>query len=81
MNPNMLGRMQQIGQLMRSMKNPQQAVLQLLSNNSNPMAKQMLEMAKNGNTKGIEEFARNVAKEKGINYDESIQSIKDNLGL
>lgn len=81
MNSNMLGRMQQIGQLMRGMKNPQQAMIQMLSNNTSPMAQNVLKMARDGDTKGIEQFARNIAKEKGIDFDESIKSIKDSLGM
>ena len=50
--------------------NPQQLVQRAMGNNSNPMITNLLSMAQNGNQKGIEQFARNVCKERGINYDE-----------
>lgn len=79
MNP--MNRLQQMGQLIRGMKNPQQAMINLLGNNSNPMAQKVLEMAKNGDKKGIEEFARNICKEKGVNFDEEISKFKSGLGM
>lgn len=79
MNP--MQKFQQIGQFMKSVKNPQQMMIQMLGNNSNPMAKQVLEMAKKGDSKGIEEFARNVCKEKGANFDEEFSNFKNNLGM
>lgn len=81
MNSNMIGKLQQIGQLIKGMKNPQQAILQLLSNNTNPMAKQVLKMAENGDIQGIEQFARNVVKEQGKNFDEEINKFKNKLGM
>lgn len=79
MNPML--KLQQIGQLMKGMKNPQQAMINLLGNNTNPMAKEILEMAKSGDKKGIEEFARNICKEKGVNFDEEISKFKNGLGM
>lgn len=75
MNP--MQRLQQMSNLMKGMKNPQQAVMQLLETSNNPMAKNVLEMAKNGDTKAIESFARNVSKEKGINFDENIATLQN----
>lgn len=81
MNPNMMSRFQQIGQLMKNIKNPQLAMIQMLSNNTNPMAQNILKMAQNGDIKGIEQFARNVAKEQGKDFDKEIQNLKNTLGL
>lgn len=77
MNP--MQRIQQIGSLVKGMKNPQQAILQLLNNNTNPMAQNVLKMAQNGDTKGIEQFARNVCKEKGIDFDKEFSSFVENF--
>lgn len=79
MNP--MQRIQQIGNFMKGVKNPQQLIMQMLSNNTNPMAQNVLKMWQNGDTKGIEQFARNVVEEKGLNYEEEISKFKNNLGL
>lgn len=76
MNP-----MQRLAMLFKGVKNPQQAMLQMLNNNTNPMAQNVLKMAQNGDTKGIENFARNICKEKGIDFDKEFNNFKNNLGL
>lgn len=43
---------------------------------SNPMAKNAIGMAQQGNTKGIEQLARNLCKEKGLNADDVFNQIK-----
>jgi hypothetical protein len=50
--------------------NPQQIIMDnLLKNNSNPMITNLLNMAKNGDAKGVENFARNLFKDKGRDFD------------
>uniref|UniRef100_UPI0040251AC8 hypothetical protein n=1 Tax=Mediterraneibacter faecis TaxID=592978 RepID=UPI0040251AC8 len=59
--------------------NPQQIVMQMMNNPqiaNNPMAKNMIEMAKNGNLQGIEEMGRNIAKEKEIDFDKAFSDFK-----
>lgn len=51
-------------------KNPQEVASQLLMNNTNPIFGNLIKMAQNGDTKGVEEFARNVFKERGRDFDE-----------
>lgn len=66
-----------IFQMMRG--NPQQFIQQAMGNSqimSNPMARNILNMAKNGNVQGIEQIGRNVAKEKGINFDKAFADFK-----
>ena len=41
------------------------------------MAKNMIEMAKNGNLQGIEEMGRNIAKERGIDFDKAFSDFKN----
>ena len=41
----------------------------------------LIKLAKNNDTKSIENFARNYAKERGINYDKEFNSFKKTLGL
>lgn len=77
----MFQRIQQIGQLIRGMKNPQQAVLQMLGSNTNPMAQNVLKMVQNGDMNGVEQFARNICKEQGVDFDKEFSSFKNNLGM
>lgn len=68
----------QIMQMMRG-GSPQQFIQQMMGNNqimSNPMAKNVLNMAQNGNIQGIEQMARNLCNEKGLNADQIMQQIK-----
>lgn len=78
---NPMNRLKQMGTLIKSMKNPQQAMIQMLSNNNNPMAQNVLKMAQNGDYQGIENFARNVCKEQGKDFDTEIANFRNNIGL
>lgn len=78
MNP-----MQMLGSVMKSGGNPQKIIMQMMRQNmdSNPMMQNVYNMAQNGDAKGIEQFARNLCKEKGINADEMFGTIKQQMGL
>lgn len=69
-------------QLMRG--GPQQFLQQMMGNSqimSNPMAKNAINMAQQGDTKGIEQLARNLCKEKGLNADDIFNQFKRNIGM
>ena len=60
--------------------NPQQMVMKMMNNPqmaNNPIAKNMFNMAKNGDLQGIEEMGRNIAKERGIDFDKAINDFKN----
>lgn len=61
---------------LRGIKDPKQAVLNIAKTNNNPMLKNLLEMAEKGDNQGIENFARNLLKEQGRNFDEEYQQIQ-----
>ena len=68
---------------MKAMRNPQEFMQNIMNNNEimkNPMAKNAMEMAQNGNMQGIEQMARNLCKEKGLNADDVFNQIKSGLG-
>lgn len=44
---------------------------------NNPMAKNVLDMAQQGDMTGIEMFGRNVAKERGVDFDAEFQNFKN----
>ena len=49
--------------------------------NQNPMTKNLLQLAKNNNTKEIENIAKNVMKEQGLNFDEEFNNFKQMFGF
>ena len=70
--------------MLGAMKNPQQFLQQVMNNSQmmqNPMIKNTVQMAQNGDTKGIEQLARNLCKEKGINADDMFNQIKNKFGM
>ena len=68
---------QMIKNLMNS-KTPKQA-LQNIVGNSNPMFNNLMQMANKGNNKEIETFARNVCKEKGIDFDKEFTNFMSQI--
>lgn len=73
----------QLIQMMRG-GNPQQFLQQMMGNNSvmsNPMARNAMQMAQKGDSKGIEQMARNLCQEKGLNLDDIIKQIKSGFGI
>ena len=68
-----------IGQMIKNGGNPQQIFQQMMGNN--PIMKNAFEMAQKGDSKGVEELARNLCREKGINPDEAITKVKQQLGM
>ena len=58
-------------EFLKGIKNPQQFVMNMMGQNSNPMLGQLMQMAKSGNTQQIETFARNICKERGMDFDKS----------
>lgn len=62
-----------------SNKNPQQVIQNMISNNTNPMLNNLINMAQNGDTKGVENFARNIFKEKGRDFDKEFSEFMSNF--
>ena len=58
---------------------PRQAVEQLLSRNTNPMIRELVNKAKNGDSKGVEEFARNLYKQQGRDFDSEFSQFMSNF--
>lgn len=65
--------------MLKGIKNPKDAVINMIKSNNNPMIKNLVEMAENGDTKGVENFARNVFKEQGRNFDEEMNEFMKNF--
>lgn len=62
MNPQQL---QMFRNIMKNGNNPKKMAMEML-NQTNPMAKNLIDLANKGN---IENFARNICKSKGIDFD------------
>ena len=72
-------------QLMQMMGsgNPQEVILGMLKRQAgnNPVLNNALNMAEKGDSKGIEQLARNLCKENGVNPDEAMRQIKSQFGM
>lgn len=75
--------MMQIISLMKSGGNPQQMVLNMLEQQTenNPFAANLLQLARGNKSGEIEQIARNLAKERGIDFDTEFNNFKKTLGL
>ena len=61
------------------MSNPQQIISKALGNN--PMTGNLINLVNNKDSKGIEQMARNLAKEKGLDADKVYNQIKSQFNL
>lgn len=79
MNPNPM----QIISLIKNGQNPQQIVMQFLEDqlSSTPMGANLLSLAKQNKTSEIEQIARNICRQRGIDFDKEFTSFKENLKL
>ena len=55
--------------MLKGIKNPKEAVINMIKSNNNPMIKNLVEMAEKGQNDKIEEFARNLFKEQNRDFD------------
>ena len=62
--------------MLKGIKNPKEAAINMVKSNNNPMLKNLVEMAEKGQNDKIEEFARNLFREQGKNYDEEFNNFK-----
>ena len=60
------------------MISPKQMAMNLLKSRcgNNPMLNNVMQMANSGNMQGVEQVARNLCKEKGINADQKFNEIR-----
>lgn len=58
---------------------PEQMVMNLIKQNSNPMLANLIQMAQKGDKQGVETFARNFFKEQNLNFDEEYSKFMNNF--
>ena len=65
--------------MLKGIKNPKQTVINMAKNSNNPMLKNLVEMAENGNSKGVEDFARNLFKGQNRDFDKEFNEFMNNF--
>lgn len=66
------------------MNNPQQFLQQIMNNSQamqNPMVKNVFDLMQKNDSKGLEEMARNLYKEKGMDINETMKQVKSFFGM
>lgn len=73
----------QLVAMIKNGKNPEQLLMSIMQNNmkGNPMMQNIFELMQNRNYQGIENVARNLAKQRGIDFDKEFADFKKSLGL
>ena len=59
--------------------NPKNMAMNMLKGNTNPIFANLIDMANKGDSKGVEEFARNICKEKNIDFDKQFGEFMNNF--
>lgn len=71
----------QLIQMMKNGQNPQQLLMNILQQNANnnPILQNAMNLAQNGDTAALEMIARNLAQQRGLNFDEEFAKFKQNF--
>lgn len=69
-------------QMIRQGQNPQQLMLSVLEGQAgSPMGRNLLNLARNGQTVEIEKIARNLCKERGMDFDQEFMKFRQMFGI
>ena len=66
---------------MRSGGNPEGMIMQLLQSQNTPFSNNLLNLARRGDYASVEQIARNLCKERGIDFDSEFKAFKQKLGF
>lgn len=71
----------QLLQMIKGGSNPQQLIMSILDQQAqqNPMYANIMKLAKNQDSAGLEKIARNLAQERGIDFDKEFANFKQNF--
>lgn len=64
---------------MKGSNNPQDLLKVMTANNHNPMIENVVKMANNGDSKGVEDFARNMFREQCRDFDKEFSEFMKNF--
>ena len=69
----------QLIQMIKGGQNPQQLVMNILQQRSqtNPILNNAMNLAKNGNQSALQTLARNLAEQRGLDFDKQFGSFKN----
>lgn len=73
-----------MGMIMQAVRNPQAFIQQAMNNsqiNQNPIARNAFEMYQKGDTKGLNELANNLCKERGIKPEDALKQVQSMFGM
>lgn len=69
-------------QMIKQGQNPQQLMLSILEGQAGtPMGANLLKLARNGQTAEIEKIARNLCRERGVDFDQEFNNFRRMLGV
>lgn len=73
----------QIIQMIKSGKNPQQLLMNILQGQmgNTPFGQNLLKLAQNNQTKDIEQIARNVCQQRGVDFDKEFDAFRKQYGI
>lgn len=71
----------QLIQLIKGGQNPQQLLMSIMQKqgNNNPILQNAIGMAQQGNSSGLQVLARNIAQQKGIDFDSAFAQFQSYL--
>ena len=71
----------QLIQLIKNGRNPQQLLMEIMNQqgNQNPIFQNAMNLAQNGNVSALQKIARNLAQQRGINFDQEFINFKQSL--
>ena len=71
--------------MIKAIRNPQEAIIEMAGGNNNPILKNAIDMAKNGKNDDLMQLAQNLCKEKGIDFEKDFnkfsQDYKDFMNM
>lgn len=67
--------------MVRSGGNPEAMLMQMLQQQNTPMSSNILNMAERKDTAGLEQLARNLCQQRGIDFDSEFKAFKKQLGF
>lgn len=73
----------QVMQMLRNSKNPQEFVYNMVEEQAgnNPIFSNLLSLARENRTAEIEQVARNLFKENGLDYDKEFNAFRKSIGI
>lgn len=73
----------QLIMMIKSGQNPQQLLMSILENQmqGTPMGDNLIKLAKENKTAEIEQIARNICAQRGLDFDKEFMAFKQKMGL